>query len=133
MFATIDCFHGCDRFIETDLSGSQDFHNFQLRVLQCSCHRKDWCSAAGLWPVAVSDIQCALQQPVCNMQTGVLRVVQFNLRHPFVCRQRLFSRCDGYTTSWTIRGSIPNMIKGLLSSPKRPHWLWCPPSLLFSG
>jgi len=34
---------------------------------------------------------------------------------------------------WKILGSKPARSKRFLSSPKHPHQLWNPPSLLFNG
>jgi hypothetical protein len=38
-----------------------------------------------------------------------------------------------YATCWTVWGSNPHSGKKFFSSPKRPDWLWGPPSLLFNG
>jgi hypothetical protein len=46
------------------------------------------------------------------------------------------SRCRDWARGWTVRGLSPcraESFERFLSSPKRPHRLWGPPSLLFNG
>ena len=34
---------------------------------------------------------------------------------------------------WGIQGTSPGWVNNFFSSQKYPHWLWGPPSLIFSG